>query len=197
MKKEGRVDLQTAFVYNDTLFYVSSVSGVENGYMESPDGNVIQLTNAKFGATDVLTDGTSLIFSDYTAMGNKVCSIDISSIPEYKPVRSKSFLIDSFETDEEDFQSVDTTSYKVESYKKALSLFNIHSFLPAYVDLDEVTSDFSTIKPGMTLFSQNLLSTVISWVGLEYYDDILQLHSEFEFQGKYPVFKGKSGLWRS
>ncbi len=191
LKEEGREDLQTAFVSNDTLYYVSSFSGVENGYMESPDGTVRQLTNARFGATDMISDGHSLLFCDYTALGNKVCTVDIQKIPEYKTVKSESYLIDRFATPVKDTSSVSAADYIVKPYRKALSAFNFHSLLPFYVDLDEVTSDYSSIKPGMTLFGQNLLSSVVSWVGLEYHDNILRLHSEIELKGKYPVFKAR------
>jgi hypothetical protein len=191
MKAEGRTDLQTAFIRNDTLLYVSSISGVENGYMESPNGEMHQLTNAKFGAIDLNAYGETLVFSDYTAMGNKVCLVDLASIPKYYQVTPGTFLIDNFEPHGGLVSEIDPIEYDVKPYNKTFSIFNLHSFLPLYVDLDEVTSDYSSVKPGATLFSQNLLGSVISWAGLEYSEKNFKLHSEIEFKGKYPVLKAR------
>ena len=191
IKAGGRADIQTAFVRNDTLFYVGSVSGVENGYMEGPNGKTVQLTDSRFGAIDLYANGNRLIFSDYTAMGNKVCLVDLASTPNYYPTKSGHFLIDNFEPRGGLVSESDPIQYEVKPYNKALSIFNFHSFLPLYVDLDEVTSDYSSVKPGATLFSQNLLSTVISSVGLEYSDRKFKIHSKMEFKGKYPVLRAR------
>jgi len=188
--ESNRDDYQTAFMHGDTLFYVSSVSGVENGYMQLPGGQTLRLTNSRFGATDMALKDGEIWFSDYTYFGNKICNITLDSAQVVKVSQPTSLLIEKIVPQKElvSVSSVEST-YNPKPYNKMANLFNLHSWFPAYVDLDEVTSDFSTIKPGATLLSQNLLSTVVSWIGYEYADQRHQLHSEATFSGKYPVFR--------
>lgn len=72
-------------------------------------------------------------------------------------------------------------------YRKIANLFNFHSWLPFYADLDEIRADPTTIRPGLTLMSQNHLSTLISTVGYEYSDGNHYLHSRVTWKGWYPV----------
>lgn len=72
-------------------------------------------------------------------------------------------------------------------YRKAAHLFNLHSWFPFYADLDEIRSDPTTVRPGVTLFSQNHLSTLISNLGYEYSDGNHYLRSGITWKGWHPV----------
>ncbi len=72
-------------------------------------------------------------------------------------------------------------------YRKIANLFNPHSWLPFYADLDEIRTDPATIRPGLTLMSQNHLSTLISTVGYEYSEGNHYLHSGITWKGWCPV----------
>jgi len=72
-------------------------------------------------------------------------------------------------------------------YRKISSLFNPHSWFPFYADLDEIRTDPTTIRPGLTLMSQNHLSTLISTLGYEYSEGNHYLHSGVTWKGWHPV----------
>jgi hypothetical protein len=87
--------------------------------------------------------------------------------------------------------------YESKPYKKAANLFNIHSWFPFYLNIDEVTEnysfEFNAIKPGVTLLSQNSLNTLTSQASY-YYDNNEKAHHGFlslKYSGWFPVFQLK------
>jgi hypothetical protein len=72
-------------------------------------------------------------------------------------------------------------------YRKTAHLFNLHSWITFYADIEEIRSDPTTIRPGVTLLSQNHLSTLISSLGYEYSDGNHYLHSGITWKGWHPV----------
>ena len=82
-----------------------------------------------------------------------------------------------------------TVSYEAKPYSKAGHLLNFHSWFPFYADIDELQTDPTAISPGVTLMSQNHLSTLISTIGYEYSDGSHYLHSGIKWKGWYPVIE--------
>ena len=79
-----------------------------------------------------------------------------------------------------------TTSphFQVTPYRKASHLFNVHSWAPVSIDADNLS-----LKPGVSVLSQNLLSTTIAGAGYEY--DLSErtgkFYLNFSYQGWFPV----------
>jgi hypothetical protein len=187
----GDSDLQSAFLRNDSLFYVSSHSGTENIYLKTPAGTS-QITRSVFGAINPDLQGRHLIFSDYTLQGNSISitSLDEASAPQ-KDDSEKSFLINRIEAVNDPVTS-DIPVPEPVRYRKALNLFRFHSWMPLYADLDVIQSDPLSVRPGFTIMSQNNLSTLITTLGYEYTDDRMHVfHSKLTWQGWYPVFESK------
>jgi hypothetical protein len=95
----GRNDLQSVQSRNDSLFFTSSVSGVENGFLLTPGGKLIEITNSRFGANSMIVNGSEIIFNDYTSAGNDIC---ITLLPgkekeAYSSEKRSSFLADRFD----------------------------------------------------------------------------------------------------
>jgi hypothetical protein len=63
--------------------------------------------------------------------------------------------------------------------------------MPFYADIEQIQSDPLAISPGLTLMSQNILSTVISTAGYEYKDGRHLFHSGVTLKGWYPVFESE------
>ena len=84
----------------------------------------------------------------------------------------------------------DYQQYAAEPYNKAANLFKVHSWLPFYTDLDEnnLSIDYQSIRPGIMLFSQNLLSTAFSTLSYRYDNGYHIFRPSFTFRGAYPVF---------
>lgn len=191
MIRESPVDFQSTFLRNDTLFFVSSVSGTENIYFRTPDRNINRLTNSKFGATDLLVTGNSVIFSDYDFRGSKICYTDLRVDPSFRSNDSlrSYFIIDQISSPVLNKVQDKGKYYTPVPYRKWLHPLKFHSWLPFYADIEEIQSDPLAIQPGLTLFSQNNLSTVITSVGYEYSENLHKLHSRLTWKGWYPVYE--------
>ena len=61
--------------------------------------------------------------------------------------------------------------------------------MPFYADIEEVQDDPASINPGLTLMTQNNLSTLVSTFGYEYSENRHKLHSSIKWLGWYLVFE--------
>ncbi len=188
----GREDLQSTFLRNDSLYFISSASGTENLMLLTPEGKVSSVTNSKFGATDFCINSQNLVFSDYSASGNNLGFAKLNDnlpVPSLKN-DSASFLINRFDFQTKTADTSTNTSFIPRPYRKWQHLFRFHSWMPFYADLDEITSDPASIRPGLTLMTQNTLSTLISTIGYEYSEEKKNLlHTKITWKGWYPVFE--------
>ena len=64
--------------------------------------------------------------------------------------------------------------------------------MPFYADLEQIKADPAAVRPGITLMTQNYLSTLISTLGYEYTADKKnEFHTKVTWQGWYPVFESQ------
>ena len=190
----GRNDLQAGFLRNDSLFFVSSSSGTDNIYILTPDKKISKLTNSKYGAYDPYPVAGNVIFSDYSFSGYNICEANInkSEIYQENNVKDLSFLINRFDTIKIKSADISLNNNKPEPYRKWSHLFRFHSWMPFYVDIEKIQADPTSVRPGFTLMSQNLLSTVISTFGYEYTADKTHMfHAGITLQGWLPVIESR------
>jgi hypothetical protein len=189
------IDLHDAWLRSDTLFFISAVSGTDNLYYRLRGGETHRVTRARFGLTNFDISHDNVIFSDYTIAGNYIGTKKLTgeAYNYYDRQPALSSLISSIEgysaetTREETTPSETPLIYPVTRYRKWQNLFNIHSWMPFYADLDKLTTDPTAISPGATLFSQNLMSSLITSLGYEYSGGNHILHSGVVWKGWYPV----------
>lgn len=190
----GRNDLQSSFLRNDSLFFISSKSGTENIYLLTPDNKITELTNSKFGTIDLSLDGKHILFSDYSSNGNNIC---LTTLPEFsgksvESISSSSFLINRFNINKQSVTAEPGNVYKPEPYRKWQHLFKFHSWMPFYADIEQVKADPASVRPGISIMTQNQLSTLISSVGYEYSAEKNHVfHSRVTWKGWYPVFESQ------
>jgi hypothetical protein len=190
----GRDDLQSAFLREDSLIYVSSSSGTDNIYLQTPDKRKLRLSSAKYGVMDVSPTGNRLLFGNYTPLGNNICSTSIDKIPVISEPHSgtSSFLINRFDLNIKSDSSLNDKQYSPEPYRKWQHLFRFHSWMPFYADVEALKSDPANIRPGITIMTQNALSTLTSTIGYEYSADRRNLlHSRVTWTGWYPVIESQ------
>jgi hypothetical protein len=64
--------------------------------------------------------------------------------------------------------------------------------MPFYADIEQIKSDPASVRPGISLITQNQLSTLISSVGYEYSAEKNHVfHSRITWKGWYPVFESQ------
>ncbi len=177
-------DLQSAFLRNDSLFFISSYLGTDNVWLLKPDKRVVPLTNSRFGVSDLNVRGYSLLFADYSSSGNNICHTTLPENVVIKPAAS-SYLISRFKPVPDQPEVVSDQIYNPRPYRKWQHLFRFHSWMPFYADLEAVKSDPTAIRPGFTLATQNNLSTLISTIGYEYSDNRHMFHTGIKWAGWY------------
>ncbi len=188
---ESNNDLQATYMRNDSLFFVSSVSGTDNVFLLGPDRTVKQLTRSRFGVSDLSISNKTLLFSDYSYLGNNICYTTLadneSGTESFNS--SASYLINRFKTYPELSVASADNVYTPVPYRKWQHLFRFHSWMPFYADIEAIKSDPATVRPGLTLLTQNNLSTLISSFGYEYSDNMHKFHSSIRWLGWYLVLE--------
>jgi hypothetical protein len=190
----GRSDLQSGLIRNDSLYFVSSSSGIDNLYILTPEKKLLQLTNSKYGAYDPCPADGKVIFSDYSSTGNNICMTEINKSRPYfySEGKNPAFLIDRFDTIKIKDSNLPLTNYKPERYRKIGHVLGIHSWMPFYADLETIQVDPTAVRPGINIMSQNQLSTVIASVGYEYAaDKTNQIHTRATIKEWVPVIESQ------
>jgi hypothetical protein len=187
----GTEDLQSSVVRNDSLFFISSHSGTDNIYVRTPDNRVRRITRSRFGTSDLTIKGKYLLFSDYTSAGNSISNILISPAKETgnSGIDTSSFLINRVKI-KPPVPENNGKTYTPEPYLKWQHLFRFHSWMPFYADLEQIKSDPASVRPGVTVMTQNSLSTLISTIGYEYSKQRNNvIHARVTWQGWYPIIQ--------
>jgi hypothetical protein len=147
----------------DYIYYHGIYSGIDNIYqLEISSGKIRQVTSSEFGAFDpeISPDGKDLLFAGYTSMGFNISRMDLkeASGAELESISDHSIkLYQDIAAQEKgilNFDSFPVKDYPSKRYRKFPHLLNIHSWVPLSVDISSYN-----INPGITLLSQNKLST--------------------------------------
>lgn len=191
-----RLDISEPEHYGNYILFRSSYHGIENIFAvdKTPSSTLYQVTFSRFGAYNpaVSLDSTRLLFSSYTPAGFDVVSIPLDTstwkripLPAYQPGESDANIPGIMD------DANPQVPYPQRSYSKLSHTFDLHSWLPFYIDLEDYTTSIQEIpiNLGVMLFSQNLLSTVISSIGYRYYQGYHQVIPTLSWRMWYPVFE--------
>jgi len=198
-------EVTNPMMYKNYLLFNGIYSGIDNIYaLDTLTGKTCQVTSAVYGAgdIDISPDGKKMIYSNYTPSGFQVAesafnpetwtpieNIKDNSVQLYKSILpQESGLVDS--------ANIPTKYYKPEKYHKWQHLFNPHSWAPAFIDGGNIT-----FHPGVSVMSQNMLSTTFATLGYDYNTNMKtgKYYANISYRGWYPVFdftytNGKEGL---
>jgi hypothetical protein len=197
----GADDISIPVVKGGKTYFSATFSGIDNIYCYDADKKqVYQVTSAPFGAfhPQLSADGLTLFYSNYTSSGYKAASLDLEHglWTPLDEAMDHSEQIDYVQTEAEQLllnqpEEGDTLELNSRRYRKMFHLFNVHSWLPLYIDYLnpelELNPEQLPVSPGISLVSQNLLSTAVSQVGYEYRDGYHMFHSGIKLKGRYPV----------
>jgi hypothetical protein len=202
----GHTDIsRPRYLANGLIVFNGAFSGIDNVYLlEETSGEVAQLTSSRFGAIDATLspDGKTLVWSDYSSMGYRAV-MHTDGLPETPPLRdvedhSVAFhkILAAQENTVVSESAVPRFERKVTRYRKGLNLFNIHSWGPFALNIDTKEA-----TPGISLFSQNALSTSMAQFGYEYdlNEELGKFFVRYSYLGLYPVIDitAESGLRRA
>lgn len=204
--------------YADELTFICDRTSVNELYHLDPDsGDLRQKTVTKYGAKDYAysSDGRYLYFSSPTLNGMKMFRTPVDSLidrkADYKE-RYRYMIADGLAEQEKEIalssgydEAVDD-DIKVnmsapKKYGKASHAFNIHSWTPVYVNVDNIMSMsfdriYQAASLGASAIMQNSLSTGVGEFGYsahkDPYDNSKWRHSghfKYTYSGFYPVIE--------
>ncbi len=187
------------------VLFTGGFNGIDNIYAISKvSGNVFQVTSSIYGANDpsVKPGSDEMIYADYTSNGYKSVSaeLDTSGWIPMKNVSDKSvkWYRPLAQQEGKNIQESDipTEIYKPVYYSRLAHMFNFHSWYPFYIDLDYDDIDLSElpVSLGLTILSQNNLSTAFSSIGYSYENGYHYLYPKFTYSGFYPVIELSAAL---
>jgi hypothetical protein len=179
--------------HSNYILFNGAYTGKDNIFAFHVDTKKLyQVTSSRFGATDaaITPDGSQLFYSDYTSGGYKVVSVPFSpeTWKEYDISDEPTFELAEKLAGQEDFifksEEVPDSVYKIKPYRKGLNLFNFHSWAPLSVDIDNMD-----INPGVSIMSQNLLSTSFTTLGYAYdmNEEVGKYYLKYSYEGLYPA----------
>lgn len=159
----------------DNLLFEGDFKGVENLYsIDIITKQLALISKVKFAAIDgCFTSDSTLVYSSYSAKGFRIAKLNTNYAQEVSRfVTDKSYYPFAellAKKSPYTFEVADTT-FKPRPYIKFLHSVKVHSWMPAYADIDDLMAGRTAIYPGAALLSQNLMSsTIIS--GAVYYKE--------------------------
>jgi hypothetical protein len=192
LTKPSFTNIQQPVKSGSFVYFVGAFSGINNIYRLDSSGQIVQLTSSRFGATDPSLDakGKEIIYSDYTADGYQLVKASVDSlkgVPLLQVTDNSIKLYKSLIYDKKplDFYHFKENEYQVKRYNKLLHLLNFHSWGPLSIDADN-----TSVKPGVQVSSQNLLSTMIVSAGYEheFNKPVQRFYTKITYKGLFPQF---------
>jgi hypothetical protein len=196
--KTGFVNVDQLKSSGDYLFFNGGFNGIDEIYsFNLSDKKLRKHTNSELGSfyPDVSADNSQLTFSSYSINGYDII------LKTFNPSQQEEFIMpDSINEQafnsinlkpgplEEKLQILNKPLYKEKPFSKVSHLFNFHSWAPYWFDYTDPSLDDPHINTGVTLLSQNQLSTAFTSIGYERSNGQNFLHTRFTYKGLFPVF---------
>lgn len=192
--------------YGDALYFESDLNGTNNLYCYRPEIKFLQrLTNSRFGAFAPYLVGRqgTVYYSDYDISGYRVVSAKLDSLIWEPATFSKPYknAVADILSQQAGY-SIDTVKvsfdkkYVPKPYRKGANLFRVHSWAPFYYNVDKIknisyNNFYEVLSPGVTVYSQNTLSTATTMLAYSYANGFHAGHLNFSYRGMYPVIELK------
>lgn len=155
-------------------------------------GEIRQITSVKFGAAHgrSLPGKDEVVFSNYDSRGYSLAlaSLDDYAVP-MDEIKDRSIGLERSIASQEGYVFINRDSIPdqfadIKRYRRISHLFNLHSWVPLGIDVDN-----SEVNPGITLLSQNLLSNSFTTIGYQYNtnENGWKTYLNYSYQGLYPI----------
>ena len=197
----GTDDISYPVAKGERIFFCGTFSGIDNIYcLDLNENEVFQVTSARFGAfyPQLSENGKKLFYSTYTSNGYRIAELSLEEglwdpldeVCDHREQLDYDLTLPGSKVqDKTPVQDPDSAG--IRKYNKLLNLFRFHSWLPLYFNYlnPELNLDPEQlpVSLGVSLISQNLLSTAVSQVGYEYRDGTHMVHSGIKLKGRYPA----------
>ncbi|MDP2423973.1 MAG: hypothetical protein U1C46_09460 [Bacteroidales bacterium] len=188
----GFVEISMPTVHNNMIWFTGSWSGRDEIYALDLDSQrLFRAVATSYGAKDAIlsSDASKVVFLELTATGNKIAEAPANQLKpvDEKTIANKSLRLYDRAVMEENFLAEDIrfpdTTYETKKYSAFLNLLHFHSWIPASLDVDGMTG-----KPGITVFSQDLLGSTVFAMGYEHEPSNSgnKVFADLSFKALYP-----------
>ena len=206
--------------YENELIFACDRTGVHELYHFNPSsGELRQRTSTRYGAYDFQysEDGKYLYFSSQTIKGKHLFRTPTDSlfnrtvrfdslyrypIAEKMTEQEKSLACTQGYADAVTLNEEDVAVAEPRRYRKVPHMFNLHTWFPAYVSVDNIMNNLSfdplwqTVSLGVSGVMQNHLATATGEIGYSAHKDTYNPskwrhsgHFKFTYSGLYPIFQ--------
>jgi hypothetical protein len=198
----GALDIVSDFTFTDIskpamherqIAFVGAWSGIDNLYLlDIPTRSISRVTSVEYGVTDPTFDenGESLLFANYTADGYDLARISLDQIKltPLDDVEDHSHRLYQKLAEQEgnilEPEQIPRVQIDIKKYSKLKNAFNFHSWAPLALDVQNMDAN-----PGVSFFSQNLLSSAFTTLGYAYdlNEQTGKTYITYSYAGWYPV----------
>ncbi len=176
--------------WNKQIIFKAHYNGIENIYLLTERGETRQLSHSRFGANYPYVNRGQLYFSDYSANGYNIASLDLRRHNDAHAFHEKNTFVEYYsslisqENASNILESVDSVRYPSKPYPDFSHVFYFHSLRPSVTE-NQYNNDYNL---GFDLISNNKLNTAAASLGYQYNS---ALHSgsysaNFSYQKYYP-----------
>ncbi len=186
-------EIKWPVLFKNKIVYSGTYEGRDNLYMlNTLSGKIYRLFQAKYGAVNPAfsKSGSVVYFSNYTANGYQLSKIDLNRKTKHLlPINPKPFIypIQKLVTKNTfilDDSLIPQKKYSEHKYSKIGHVFNPYGWGPFVINLNNYS-----IKPGLSVLSQNNLSTAVTSMGYlyDFNQQTGKWHFSFNYLGWYPT----------
>lgn len=206
------VKMKDFSVWNNELIFTCDRTGVNELYHLDPaTGKLIQKTSTRYGAEDFQYSGNWLYYSSQTLDGKRIFrtltdslmnrQVNPEDIHHYHIAEAVTAQEKAIAQEKEAVTDKQVTISAPERYRKFPHAFNLHSWAPLYVNVDNIMNmsyDYiwQAASLGATGIFQNKLSTAVGELGYSAHKDPYNAakwrhsaHGRFTYSGFYPVIE--------
>ncbi len=195
-------DIARPQLHGNKVYFTGAWSGINNLYvLNIPSGQIAQVSSVRFGISDpqLIRNGTAALCANYSGDGYNIATISLrtenlkplsrvkyrgTGLSEVLARQANALMIPALTPD---------SIYPAKKYSRLTHLFRIHSWGP--ISLDANNYD---VKPGLTIASQNSLSTSFATAGWEYdvNEETGRYFVNFSYEGWYPALDVRADYGR-
>jgi len=204
----------------DQLMFTCDRTGVNELYHFNPlTGNIVQKTSTRYGASDFQysEDGKTLYYSSQTILGKHIFKTPADSLLNRKvrfdslykyPIAERMKEQETAAAKAQGYEAAvtvkeeDVIISEPKRYRKVPHMFNLHTWFPAYISVDNIMNNLSfdplweVLSLGVSGVFQNNLATAVGEAGYSAHKDPYNKakwrhsgHIKFTYSGLYPIFQ--------
>lgn len=188
-------DISNLLFCGSKLYMTGNHNGNTAWYAYSlTDSTFSVVAESPFGVGTGSVSGDSLLFTYYTADGFQIAEKQIDNLAKTEmPTAIANSQTQALAEQEQRVVFGNDSVYKVQRYSRLAHLLNIHSWGPLSVRIDD-----SEVGPGLTIMSQDALSTFFLTAGYQYLtaenkDDYFL---EYRYKGFFPIIGARGDIYK-